>query len=410
MTLIGDETVFFKSDDPLGVFAYTPMLCRGLHGRVLANYEVSGPRIAAVPGPRSVHGDYPDGNQCRILVSDDNGHSWRRTAQVGIRHSRLFKAGESLYLIGHDDVLQIHRSRDNGETWSGPAILDETYKYHQSGCTVDCHAGRIALVMEIRHREEFPCVSQILMTADENADLTDPANWKFSEPVNFQEMIPERSLIGLPYYPTGSLAPGEKDIRYSGAAGVLETNTVRIYNPDSELYDPRPESVLLLMRLNTNMTNLGAIARGVQDEDGKLRIETVKTPAGGERFFVPLPGGHLKFQVIYDEPSKLYWLISTQSTDSVTRYDRLPDDRFNLACNERRRLQLCFSRNCIDWCFAGMAAVGPSEKSSRHYASLLPAGNDLLVLSRSGDSQASCAHNGNLITLHRIPNFRDLAY
>jgi hypothetical protein len=37
-------------------------------------------------------------------------------------------------------------------------------------------------------------------------------------------------------------------------------------------------------------------------------------------------------------------------------------------------------------------------------------GDDLLVLSRSGDERAKNAHDGNLITLHRIENFRDLVY
>jgi hypothetical protein len=37
-------------------------------------------------------------------------------------------------------------------------------------------------------------------------------------------------------------------------------------------------------------------------------------------------------------------------------------------------------------------------------------GEDLLVLSRSGDERAKDAHNGNLITFHRIANFRRLSY
>jgi hypothetical protein len=37
-------------------------------------------------------------------------------------------------------------------------------------------------------------------------------------------------------------------------------------------------------------------------------------------------------------------------------------------------------------------------------------GDDLLILSRSGDAAARSAHNGNLITLHRVPDFRSLLY
>jgi hypothetical protein len=37
-------------------------------------------------------------------------------------------------------------------------------------------------------------------------------------------------------------------------------------------------------------------------------------------------------------------------------------------------------------------------------------GDDLLVLSRSGDERAATAHNGNFISFHRIRDFRQLVY
>jgi len=89
---------------------------------------------------------------------------------------------------------------------------------------------------------------------------------------------------------------------------------------------------------------------------------------------------------------------------------RLPRDRYNLPNNERNRLMLSFSKNGFDWCFAGMVAVGRYNKQSRHYASILLDGDDLLVLSRSADEQAPTPHNGGLITLHRVKDFRNLIY
>jgi hypothetical protein len=137
-------------------------------------------------------------------------------------------------------------------------------------------------------------------------------------------------------------------------------------------------------------------------------LETV--PSGKHIAFVPCPGGQMKFHIVYDDVTKLYWLLSSQSTDSMTKPDRLPKERYDLPNNERHRLQLHFSRNCIDWCFAGLVCAGPSPKQSRHYASMAIDGDDLIVLSRSGDERASSAHNGNLITFHRIHQFRDLVY
>ena len=37
-------------------------------------------------------------------------------------------------------------------------------------------------------------------------------------------------------------------------------------------------------------------------------------------------------------------------------------------------------------------------------------GDDLVIVSRSGDEQARNAHDGNLVTFHRVRNFRSLVY
>ena len=141
-------------------------------------------------------------------------------------------------------------------------------------------------------------------------------------------------------------------------------------------------------------------------------METVleRVPSGKHALFLPCPGGQMRFHVLYDDEMKLFWLLSTQATDSMTRAELLPSDRFNLPNNERRRLTLHFSKNMIDWCFACMVAIGPVEHGSRHYASMAFDGDDLHVASRSGDERASCAHNGNLITFHTVRNFRNLVY
>jgi hypothetical protein len=94
----------------------------------------------------------------------------------------------------------------------------------------------------------------------------------------------------------------------------------------------------------------------------------------------------------------------------MRRADRLGDERYNLPNNERRRLQLHFSRNMIDWCFAGIVDIGATERSSRHYASMAVHDRDLIILSRSGNEKAKSAHDGNLITLHKIKDFRSLIY
>ena len=58
----------------------------------------------------------------------------------------------------------------------------------------------------------------------------------------------------------------------------------------------------------------------------------------------------------------------------------------------------------------GESEKGITPTESRHYAAMVIDGDDLDILSRSGDSRAQCAHNVNLITFHKVKNFRDLVY
>ncbi len=395
MKLIADETVFFESPSPSDTFCYTPYLSCCDNGRLLAGFDLGGPGV-------------PCGSTC-IFSSDDGGKSWRERARLPLHHSRTFQAGTRLYCLGHDGYLGISVSADGGDHWGGVVRLDETGNWHQSGCTIDRRDGRITLVMEraeATERYDWPNVCIILMSASEEADLTRRESWSFSEPFSFSAIASLPQPFGMPFLPWGA-ASG----RFNGSPCFLETNVLRIVDPDHMLYDPEQRTVQLLARLHAgSLTNMAVLLRGREEPGGCWTIDHFTTPGGAPYVFVPLPGGQMKFQIIYDPDSRLYWMVSTQAVDSMTRVDRLGPGRYGLPDNERRRLALHFSKNLTDWCFAGLVAAGGGEKESRHYASLLAVGGDLLVLSRSGDRRASTAHDGNLITLHRVRNFRDLAY
>ena len=118
----------------------------------------------------------------------------------------------------------------------------------------------------------------------------------------------------------------------------------------------------------------------------------------------------MRFHILFDGVSGMFWLLSSVATDSMTRPDRLPDNRFSLPNNERHILALHYSRNCVDWCMAGVVTAGDDPGQARHYASMVIDGDDLHVLSRSGDARARTAHDTNLITFHTVAGFRDLVY
>jgi len=185
---------------------------------------------------------------------------------------------------------------------------------------------------------------------------------------------------------------------------------VQFTDPRHIWYDPTGRTFHLFMRTHTGGTNIAAVLKVVENEDGSMTTMTENAPSGEPLIYLPFPGGEMKFHILWDEKTKLFWLVSTQPTDSMVRPETLDDDRYDLPNNERQRLALYYSRNCVDWIFAGLVDKGETQKQARHYASMAICGDDLIILSRSGDKDALSAHNTNMITVHRVKDFRSLVY
>ena len=418
---LADEFVLlYESPDPARVYCHTPGLCLLPGGRLVATLDLGGPGVASLPGPKCQHlgGCW----QGRVFTSDDRGRTWQQRTGFPFLHARPFVAGGSVYVLGQADDLNVIRSDDAGETWSQPSPLTQGQHWHQSACNVHYAHGCVYLVMERRMTRDilvWPVgeMAPVLMRAAADTDLTRRESWTFASELSFRDVIPQSEtepaidFFGVPFYPCpypvgSTVALG----RNCAPIGWLETNVVQLVDPDHYWYDSAGRTFHLWMRAHTGITGLAAICKVIEGEGGDMTTTLETAPSGRKMLYVPCPGGQMRFHILYDEPTKLYWLLSTQATDSMTRADRLPPDRFNLPNNERRRLQLHFSRNCIDWCFAGLVAMGPVEKASRHYASMVIDGDDLHVLSRSGDERAHNPHDGNLITFHTIRDFRGLIY
>ena len=408
--LAQEHIVHDKSPDAQTIPLYTPSILRLPGGRLVGANERSGEwRKTGNPW-------------ARISTSDDGGKTWTLRATGGITHGRLFQAGESLYYLGHDGNLQIMRSDDSGETWSEQVALTQGQSWHQTAANVWHAKGNVYLVME-RSRGGIKgwgvgALAPVLMRAREKDDLTKRESWAFASEIFFEDLIPgykdnnpQLAGFGMPFFKqawpaTNWLAPR----RPMHPMGWLETNVVQITDPDHYWHDPSGRTFHLFMRAHTGGTGYAALAKVVENKDGTMTTSLVTAPSGQTMLFLPFPGGQMRFHVIHDKKTRLYWMLGTQATDSMSRVETLHPDRFDLPNNERQRMVLHFSKNMVDWCFAGLVAVGPGNKGSRHYASMDIDGDDLVILSRSGDEKARTAHNGNLITFHRVKNFRELVY
>ncbi len=408
--LANDFVTVYASPDPAKIFCYTPGLARLDRGRLVATFDLGGPGLKKGE-PRG-----------RIFTSDDLGRTWMPRGGFPFIHARPFVAGKALYILGHSGDLRVIRSDDGGQTWSAVVELTKGQSWHQSACNVIYAHGCVYLVMERRVTGTIKGwsvgeLAPVLLRGKVEADLTRRENWTFASELSFRQTLPQVEtnpaidFFGVPFfpaaYPTGSLPAPHRN---SAPLGWLETNVVQFHDPDHYWYDPQGHTFHLWARAHTGGTGYAAIAKVVEHDDGTMMTQLETVPSGKKILYVPCPGGQMRFHVLYDEPTKLYWLLSTQATDSMTRADRLGPDRFNLPNNERQRLQLHFSKNMVDWCFAGLVATGATPREARHYASMIVDGDDLQVLSRSGDARAKSAHDGNLITLHTVHNFRKLVY
>lgn len=382
--IVASEVVIAESPAPDSVFLYTPGIVEGFEARLVVSVDYGGPGTSVLDGSRSDFGDYKSGNQIRILLSDDEGKTWRETsARIPMMHEILFKAGKSLYMIGHSGRLLITRSDDNGETWSEPSVLCPEPRWHQSCAPVDIHDGKITLVYEkwVSDGHPWPGVGPVLLQAKVDDDLTEASSWKFSDLYNPDEDMEASRPSGIP-------------LTDPGKAGILETNVIRVYDEKNPFYDSSGKSVVLMMRASVGIPDIGVMMRGVEKPDGSLAVEKL-TKNGREMYFAHIPGADLKFYVVYDPESRLYWLLHSQM-----------DGRMNY----RRRLALSYSPDLLKWTFAGLVAVGPADNAARHYASMIIHGDDLLIVSRSGDERARNSHDGNLVTFHRVKIFRSLIY
>lgn len=405
-----------NSKIPETLWTCSPGLCICPNRKLIATCGLRGPGIDQVKGTKS------KSSQGLVFISDDHGDSWKKVAEYPFQHARPFIAGDKLYVLGHDGDLMIMVSEDWGESWSKPCKLTSGQSWHQAPCNVLYENNCVYLVMEREIYDDCQAwtpsvLAPVLMRGNVNDDLTLKENWTFASEIAFRDVFDDEELIsqGRHFYP---IIPKKfyHPVPECECAppGWLETNVFKIYDPNHYWYDPENKTIHMIARFHCGMTNYAALIKARETGSipgiGDIVTDFQKLPSGGTCHFMQFPGGQMKFHVLYDEVTKLYWLLNTQATDSMTRADKLPSDRYNLPNNQRTRLVLHFSQNMVDWCFAGLVAVGETEIESRHYASMVIDGDDLCILSRSGDHRAKSAHNGNLITFHKVTNFRELVY
>ena len=237
--------------------------------------------------------------QTFVCTSDDAGHTWTRRGVLPMLHARPFTAGLGVYVLGHAGDLRIARSGDDGTTWSEAADLTHDQWWHQAACSVEHANGKVYLVMERRTQQDMmrwdvSALAPVLMAAPEDADLLRRSSWRFSNEVTFQRAVTGAGLLGalgVPFYPTDPQEAQRVGTRPMAAPGWLETNVVRFRDPRHIWHDPAGRTFHLFMRAHTGSTNLAALARGVEDEQGNLTVGLAAALSGAPLGLPAVPRG-----------------------------------------------------------------------------------------------------------------------
>ena len=373
MLLAPDYKILASSDDPQNVYTGSPSLAQLPSGRLIAGYEW----FRQAPLKENV----PD--QMDILASDDNGDSWRKIAAIDFIWPSPFVANGKLYVIGNRRKTReicISRSDDEGATWSDMVTLFEG-RFH-------CAPTNVLIGDDFVYRAFETCVGprtewkSLVVAGDLAQDLLDPSSWCMSNQLTFP--------------------------------GVPDTLTQRRHPPSAE--DKVPHDSWLEGNIIDVNGELRVVLRTIIDGHITAGLAAVcslehKVDEMKYRFvqFYPMPGAQCKFHIVHDQPSDMFWTAVTLPTD--TWQDREPMHALGFQGppgNERRILTLMYSLDALNWFQAGCVVMDNNICNSFSYSSQLITGDDLLVLARTSQGGRN-QHDTNLITLHRIQDFRSLA-
>ena len=319
-----------------------------------------------------------------ILRSADAGKTWQLQADLPYYSAAPWVHGGKLYLFVNKpglgkkrnaDLLLL-RSEDNGKTWSAPVTLFTGYYWN-------CHTGMVQNKEHIYWATDDMSFGMRrgprLVAGDLSGDPMDPKAWRISEPVTFPgapEGIYDPKFVGQPDQ-------------------YLEANVIEVQR-----------RLRLLAATKIKRPTVAGLCTVFDASDDGKKLDLKFTQ------FSAMPGGHLKFCVLRDEPSQLFWATANLSADSQDIFgwqaEALKQDHLKANANDRRFLMLQYSIDGLNWFPAGCVAQAAKISQSFMYARPVVDGDDLAIIARSSIN-APNQHDADTATFHRVKDFRKLA-
>lgn len=318
-----------------------------------------------------------------ITRSEDKGVTWKEISRMSLAEATPILHEGVLYMFTQPQQHQsvyITCSRDGGYSWAEPVkVLDNPLWNCQQ--SMARRGNLLYWVMDNR----FEKLAAVCCNLDIGLMRKDA--WRVSE---YMQMPPiPKELIRQDY--------DSSDVRTSwNKLGLLESNVIDIGGKLNVL------SRMVLC--DYAMANLCIVSQ-IEDDGKELALSF--------SHFYPIPGGQCKFNIIKDDCSGLYWMASNLQTNSFDLLGYKPQllktDFHSGPGNERRFLTLWYSLDAFNWMPVGIVAYSKVITQSFMYPSMDIDGDDLLILSRSS-IHAHNQHDADQSTLHRVKNFRSLAF
>ena len=381
-----------KSGAPAVVFAVpegqrislgAPSLIALPNGKLLAAFDQTGPDVKGLNGKKGHDAKRNRWMQGRVMSSSDGGSTWHLATTFPFRRASLLRDGGDVYLLGEaSGGLCLMRSPDGGASWSAPMELTGD---------LDLWLSPTAVIAE-GDSWFVPCLMPsgggmglTVWRAPKGASLMNRKAWT-QGPVSapLSKMLPSAPGPGFGV-PLGEAIPSWRD-------PVL----VKIADPRHPWHGNG--RVHVLGATNSGRQHWGALMR-LSTED--LTLAPQPAPGGEPWTWLPLPGGHEKFDLFHDEPSRKHWLLGSRGAAG------LPLGKEAFQEEGLRRIGLWASENLVDWQFAcGVAAGGEGPAGIRCDPAGAVCGNDLSVVCRAGGSQSRNARETTQMLCIRLSNFR----
>jgi hypothetical protein len=334
-------------------------------------------------------------DRTRIFGSRDRGLTWTQLSQIkGQAWFSLFVHRGGLYLHGtasrYGDMT-IRRSMDGGRTWTEPrdgkSGLFIRGRFHGAPVPVVVHGGRLWRAVEERvNEQQWPLhFSSLVVSAPEDADLLDAANWRRTNGTVFDPawfngrrpgwlegnvvVTPEGKLVNL-LRVHAELRPEDSFASTGGAAGI-----------------PRYEV-------------------GARCEISSYGHQQLFNPARG---LIHLPGSQSKFTIRFDPRTKRYWSLIQKITNPHEGRDWKTSP-----IHQRNVLMLASTADLRVWRDESIVLrwrqgqiLAGSDRVAWQYLDWQFDGEDLIAVSRTSWG-GQTYHNANYMTFHRVKNFRAL--